>query len=152
LKESLIQDIHKIRTILKSFKKSDFHSGTNFYSCLNGFPAGCCGDTTNLLGLFIIKMYDKRCIYISATGLGKNKDLSHAWLSCDDYIIDITADQFNSIGYNLKPVIISKVSVFHAQFIKTKFYELNVDKLKYTPVYSVFERVILEMQQDERNI
>lgn len=84
--------------------------------------------------------------------MGKNKDLSHAWLSCDDYIIDITADQFNSIGYNLKPVIISKVSVFHAQFIKTKFYELNVDKLKYTPVYSVFERVILEMQQDERNI
>lgn len=148
MNDSLIRDIHKIRTILKSFKKSEFHSGTNFYNCRKGFPTGCCGDTTNLLGLFITEIYDKRCTYISARGLGNNKDTSHAWLSCDGYVIDITADQFNSIGYNLEPVIISKDSVFHTKFIQITPYELNVEKLRYTPISSVFKRITLEMKQD----
>jgi hypothetical protein len=150
LRESLVQDIFKIRNILESFERAEFHSGTSFYKCLNGFPAGCCGDTTNLLGLFLSQEHKKTCTYVSAQGLGKNRNLSHAWLVCDSYIIDITADQFNSQGYQLEPVIISKESIFHSNFISCKSKPLNVDRLRCSPVSSVFARVVMKMKNEVR--
>ncbi|EPR3583381.1 hypothetical protein ACU440_000528 [Vibrio alginolyticus] len=46
--------IHQIRDILASFEKSDFHSMTSFYHS-SGFPNGCCGDATDLLGLYLLQ-------------------------------------------------------------------------------------------------
>ncbi|EGQ9441053.1 hypothetical protein F1K75_18490 [Vibrio cholerae] len=146
MENSIINEIKKIRAVLESIDKSEFHSNTSFYQCLNGFPGGCCGDTSQLLGLFLKQNYDKDCTYISARGLGNNRDQSHAWLQCDGYIIDITADQFNSIGYNLDKVIISESSEFHENFSRVEKFKLNVDKLSRTPIPSVLNQVNERMQ------
>ncbi|MFA0511604.1 MULTISPECIES: hypothetical protein [unclassified Vibrio] len=141
MKDSIIMDIRKIRAALESFDKSDFHYNTSFYQCLNGFPSGCCGDTSNLLGLFLKNAYGKDSTYISGKGLGNNREQSHAWLVCDGYIIDITADQFNSIGYNLDKVIVSTSSDFHESFSRIDRHEINYDSLGKTPISGVLHKV-----------
>lgn len=148
MKQSIINDIYEIRDTLKSFDKADFHSNSSFYHCSSGFPAGCCGDTTNLLGLFLKQQYDKDTLYISASGLGDNSDQSHAWLLCDGIIIDITADQFNDLGYEVSPVIISEQSHFHTLFDDVVSYALNTSTLRETAVGSVLAKVMSKMSHN----
>lgn len=149
MKSHLINEIKIIRKTLQSFEKSDFHSNSSFYNCSRGFPAGCCGDTTKLLGLYLKQKYDISTEYVSATGLGDNQDQSHAWLICDGYIIDITADQFNDKGYAVSDVVIMKESNFHTLFENIDSYALNTETLKGTAVESALYKVINKIQACE---
>lgn len=142
LKQQIIDDIYAIRKALKSFERSDFHCESSFYNCSTGFPTGCCGDTTNLLGLYLKQKYDISTNYLSAKGLGNNPNLSHAWLVCDGFTIDITADQFNDIGYDVSDVIIMENSHFHTLFDNINSSALNADPLKGTAIDSVLCKVV----------
>lgn len=146
LEQHIIDDIYVIRKTLESFDKSDFHSNSSFYHCSTGFPTGCCGDTTNLLGLYLKQKYDISTEYVSATGLGDNQDQSHAWLTCGDFIVDITADQFNDKGYAVADVVIMKESHFHTLFDDIDSYALNTETLKGTAVESVLCKVINKIE------
>lgn len=145
----LINDIYEIRQILESFDKFDFHANSNFYHCSIGFPTGCCGDTTNLLGLYLKQRYDKNSEYISACGLGNKSNQSHVWLVCDGFIIDITADQFNAQGYDVARVIIAQESHFHTLFDRVDCHALNIESLNGTPVASVLGKVMRKISSNE---
>ncbi|TOL45735.1 hypothetical protein CGH96_22690, partial [Vibrio parahaemolyticus] len=57
------KEIHQIRDILASFEKSDFHSMTSFYHS-SAFPNGCCGDATDLLGLYLLQYHNLESEYV----------------------------------------------------------------------------------------
>lgn len=141
MRDSIISDIRKIRSALESFDKSDFPENTSFYQCKNGFPAGCCGDTSDLIGLYLKSSYGVHSEYVLGKGLGNNRNQTHAWLMCDGYIIDITADQFNSIGYNQECVIISQNSEFHESFSRFERHEINAKNLNRTSISDVLHEV-----------
>lgn len=133
-------DVSRIREILESFQKGNFHTDSSFFHSY-GFPVGCCGDITNLLGLYLKEEYGEDALYVEAQGLGDDREQSHAWLSLDGVLVDITGDQFNDIGYEVEPVVFSDVSPFHKLFHTVESYPINTDSLKGSPVAAVLSKV-----------
>ncbi|MCP4321928.1 MAG: hypothetical protein GY951_04155 [Psychromonas sp.] len=149
MKPQIINDIYLIREVLESFDKSDFDHHSSCYHSSTGFPLGCCADTTHLLGLFLKQRYNKSSQYVTAYGLGDRENQSHTWLICDEFIIDITADQFNNKGYDVMKVIVEKESLFHRLFDRVDCCTLNTESLEGTPVVSVLNKVISKMEDIE---
>lgn len=137
--------IYQIRKTLENFDKSDFDNATTFYHS-SGFPKGCCGDTTDLIGLYLLKFHGIESEYVCGEGLINNSYQYHAWLLCQGYIIDITADQFNDIGYNLPEVLIQVQSDFHDNFDTRTNNPISVEYLKDTNIPSVLSKVVSLMQ------
>ena len=133
-------EIVRLRASLENKSKNGFHWNTSFYH--SGFPKGCCGDSTDLLALHMKLKFNKCSSYCLGQGLKRNKSISHAWLMLDGYIIDITADQFNDLGYTNDPVIIEKHSEFHSLFHKTTINEIDTDKLVGTPIHHVLNSTL----------
>ncbi|MEN4633730.1 hypothetical protein ABEG70_01400 [Pantoea agglomerans] len=89
------------------------------------FPAGCCGDTCQILSYLIFKQF--RSLTLKRSGVYKphyiqderlRDDNSHAWLEIDSFIIDLTADQFNDRGFSNPAVMITQDDSFHKLFAK----------------------------------
>ncbi|MBU5313479.1 hypothetical protein KQI38_15765 [Tissierella carlieri] len=78
-------------------------------SCfLKNFPRGCCSDTCDLLSKFYASNGIKT-FYV----WGMYEERTHAWLKYEDYIIDITADQFLDVN---EKVIVTKDKGWHSKF------------------------------------
>jgi len=149
LKQQLINDIYEIRSVLESFEKFDFHANLSCHHSSTGFPLGCCGDTTNMLGLYLKQWHNKDTDYVFARGLGNSENQSHSWLICDGFIVDITADQFNNKGYQLADVIIAEESHFHTLFERVDTYPLKIDHFKGKPVSIVLHTVMSRMKSNQ---
>lgn len=78
---------------------------------LQSFPNGACGDASYLLAKYF---EDKGCGQFDYV-LGKRRPnfYSHAWLEKNRIIVDITADQFESIH---DPVLVTSDHSWHHQF------------------------------------
>lgn len=138
---AIVSDIHEIRLALESLEKKDFHCLTSFYQS-SGFPDGCCGDAANLVGLYLLQYHNVDSDYVCGCGLAGDPDQTHAWLHCDGYIIDITADQFNNDMYTLPSTIISKDSAFHKNFDECNSYPFSVDSLNKKGIPEVLSKVM----------
>jgi len=115
LPEQAIQDIHKIREALENIDQKSFPYPTSFN--LEKFPKGCCGDTIDLIGYYLLKHYNIDSYFITKKGWKKDPEVNHAWLQYEGAIIDLTADQFNDEhGLSLPPVIIERDSDLHKSF------------------------------------
>ena len=85
------------------------------------FPYGQCGNTSDLLAQFFIDNGIGPITYVSGTYYGNDLEdrWSHAWLSVDDLIIDITGDQFKyhkgPLTYDI-PVYIGPMTDFYRLF------------------------------------
>ena len=75
---------------------------------LQHFPNGSCGDASAILGQYLADSlnidFDYCCGFLDE---GANR-VSHAWLQNDDFIIDITADQFADIDIKIWVTLKSK--------------------------------------------
>lgn len=82
---------------------------------MSHFPKGACGDASLLLGTYMFENGLAGFEHVSGErGNSVNHSwVSHAWLSCGRWIVDITADQFNDA---LSAVIVSDSSEWHEQF------------------------------------
>ncbi|MFA0098179.1 hypothetical protein [Vibrio splendidus] len=145
MNKDIKHNIHQIRDILSGFEKPDFDSTTSFYFS-SGFPAGCCGDATDLLGLYLLKYHGLDSEYVCGLGIGDNSNLTHAWLVCQGYIIDITADQFSHYGYELPAVIIDKQSPFHELFDETTSRHTSIEDVEGTGISSVLAKVMSALE------
>jgi hypothetical protein len=74
---------------------------------LTDFPRGSCGDTADMLGMFLANVINVKTDYVSGWYLNQ----SHAWLTYMGLIIDITADQFGK-----SPVIVTTNSDWYDNF------------------------------------
>lgn len=81
----LLQIVTHFRTIMEN---DDIRQ---MYLPLNHFPLGACQDASIMLGAFLNEL-GFGTFYCA---LGENLDQkTHSWLENDEYLIDITADQF----------------------------------------------------------
>jgi len=80
------------------------------------YPSGCCGDTSNLLLQFL---YDNgiKSEYVNGSfyeDVGDHcRERSHAWLEIEDYIVDITADQFDDVS---EKAFVTQDKSWHSKF------------------------------------
>ncbi|MNE82602.1 hypothetical protein D3C80_1793370 [compost metagenome] len=58
---------------------------------MRGFPRGCCGVVSELLGDYLNAHFGLAIEYVC----GEQDGASHAWLEHDGIVIDITGDQFD---------------------------------------------------------
>jgi hypothetical protein len=58
---------------------------------IQGFPRGCCGITSQLMGDYFNTLGIGELFYVC----GMKEGASHAWLEVDGLIVDITGDQFS---------------------------------------------------------
>jgi hypothetical protein len=106
------QQIERIEEICMALRSEILRGEVNFINSEN-FPEGCCGNVSqDFLIHRLVAAGFKETVYVNGTSA---KYPSHGWLEYQDYIIDITADQFPEIT---EPVLIVKKeeSVFHKQF------------------------------------
>lgn len=74
----------------------------NFYG-LKNFPAGACGDISDLFIIYMQQEYSLNLEY----WIGYFEDeRSHAWMVLNDTCIDLTADQFNSVFGEYSEVVV----------------------------------------------
>lgn len=76
---------------------------------LRDFPTGACGDASLLLAKYL---QEKRC-GLAHYVLGERRGHRHAWLQLQEFVIDITADQFDD---QRAGIIVSLDSSWHASF------------------------------------
>ncbi|WP_421353406.1 hypothetical protein [Aeromonas veronii] len=74
------------------------------------FPAGTCGDISDILAEYLYKQGINDIDYVSGSA---DNQQSHAWLEVSRYIIDITADQFPDCS---DPVIVTDDHSWHQRF------------------------------------
>lgn len=64
---------------------------------LQSFPNGACGHASAILGQCLKDFLDIEFDYVAGKFKEKENFPSHAWLQNEDFIVDITADQFEDI-------------------------------------------------------
>lgn len=121
--EQLREQAAFVRQCLESLPKEKLarHNLTSIYQAYETFPAGCCGDLSAILALHLKDKFNFKSQLIQGRLLDFDLNMIHAWIQCEGYYIDITADQFNdrlSASEKLPKVIISKKedSAFHGRF------------------------------------
>ena len=116
--KSIIDLVWKFRQAIDNAKANrEF----NYKDRFSRFPTGCCDDTCDLLGKYLLRK-GIRTVQIQGTFRDGNPEhtTGHAWLQLDDgIIIDITGDQFryDKLFLNFhEPVYVGKKSEFHSLF------------------------------------
>jgi hypothetical protein len=101
--ESVKLEISKARLILEKFGREidPIYFGR--------FPAGCCGNTSDVLGKWLSSQGVVGLQYVQGT----RGQSSHGWLELNGIIIDITSDQFAD---GCGAVFFSSESAFHRSF------------------------------------
>jgi hypothetical protein len=97
------------------------------------FPQGSCGDATLLIAKFLQEKGHTGFVYV----LGMRNAGSHAWLSRDRLVVDITADQFEDQD---QPVIVVVDSQWHSAFDIDEDKQYPVDFEKYDSATAVMMR------------
>ncbi len=100
---------------------------------MRGFPRGCCGDASDLVGEYLLNAGYENIWYVCGTYYPDTEDedadflgrQSHAWISIgyptdtDSIVVDITGDQFQDSHeyefYN-EPVYVGTMDDFHGLF------------------------------------
>ena len=95
------------------------------------FPVGCCGDTADLIGEYLLNNGLTDLWYVSGIYYGESSDdesaigQTHAWISMgapceeDSLIIDITGDQFcgnSELECTVEEVYVGPMDRFHRLF------------------------------------
>ena len=115
------------------------------------FPNGLCGWVSIVLGAVLSNEFpDEMFFYVS----GMSGEMSHAWIEYYDYVIDITADQFQEVTEEVLIVQRSDSSL-HTRFEIEKSVRLNDEFLKYYLHYkeenSIYQEY-LKLKQLPRNV
>lgn len=97
-----IDELHellvKIRLVFESWSKTN-EGGVYIHE---NFPKACCGSSSDLLTYYLSKYHNQHNILYKMGMIGT---CCHAWIEVNGYSIDITADQFNKLGYNYPSII-----------------------------------------------
>ena len=129
-----IQEICKYATIFRKAIESAHYDGVfRGNPLMERFPHGSCGETSNLLGEYLLSKGIRDLYYVCGTHYPATGDeeadfygkQSHAWISIghpfdeDSLAVDITGDQFKDnpeYGYFDKPVFVGRRGRFHQLF------------------------------------
>jgi hypothetical protein len=101
--------VDQLRRIASAVREIlEHHAGETTDIMFRDFPRGTCGPTSELLGRYLTEAAGLDAQYIAAN---RSDGWSHAWVTVDGIIIDITADQFGQ-----EPIIVAANSDWHGQW------------------------------------
>jgi hypothetical protein len=84
-------------------------------SAFSGFPKGSCGPAAEIVGRILKEEAGYEGVYVCGyRHLQLKPSQSHAWYEVDDYIIDVTYDQFKGTG--LTGWVFRRGQGWHAEF------------------------------------
>lgn len=117
-----MKKISKLSELVLSFRnaiENAINNNENIFN--NSFPAGCCGDASDLLSQFLIDNDIGPIIYENRTYYSNNEDngKAHTWLIVYNLVVDITGDQFKNLNtplHNEIPVYIGPKNDFYNIF------------------------------------
>jgi hypothetical protein len=104
IQATLVNLVSLFRLAILRSRSSTLHLAT-----LQEFPRGACGDASLLLAKYLEVNNCGHSFYV----LGERHGQQHAWLQLEEFIIDITADQFDDQDAG---VIVTTESAWHASF------------------------------------
>lgn len=96
----------EFRAAIEQMEISEF-PGSSFFE---SFPSGCCSDTSELFAKYLSENGVKVEYVCGINECGQ----SHAWIELENYIIDLTADQFTDVS---SKITITQERIWHTQFM-----------------------------------
>lgn len=115
--EKLHELVLGFRRIMECLNPSDF-DGTSL--SVSKFPSACCDDSSQILAAYLSDNgFSGATLIRGEYGGNKGELKSHVWLDLGGVKIDITADQFNTSGYENPSVIMERKNVFLDTFETT---------------------------------
>jgi hypothetical protein len=105
--------IERLKETVSAFRKAIIDSMAELSSSVyfHKFPAGTCGDASDMLGRFLNERGEGTFEYVA----GQQGLQTHAWLEGHGLIVDITADQFPDVS---DPAIVTTDKSWHSQFVE----------------------------------
>ncbi|MFM5017902.1 hypothetical protein [Aeromonas veronii] len=115
--EKLHELVLDFRRVMECLNPSDF-DGTSLSA--SKFPSACCDDSSQILAAYLTDNGFSGATLIRGEYGGNEGELkSHVWLDLGGVKIDITADQFNTNGYENPSVIMARKNAFLETFETT---------------------------------
>ena len=102
---------------------------------MNRFPDDCCDDTADLFTHYLFHQFGIDSIRVDSSFYDDVLEITrgHSWQEIDDWVIDLTGDQFNKVPTVLikgPAVYVGKKGRFHKQFkIERKEYSCGIECL-----------------------
>ena len=144
-----MENIEKIRKLAVQIRNTIIKIGYDEFpdsDFLLEYPRGCCGDASNLLAKFL-RDNDIECEYV----WGMMGQQSHAWLECDDLIVDITADQFPEIK---EKILVTTDRFWHKKFkgqIRSDGDFENFQSYNKIRLTNIYRNILLRISQEKDN-
>lgn len=95
--------------LVKFIEKTDVR---NRPICLKEFPSGACGDYSLILHTYLFRL-GVPSLYVRASDLDEQSNLTHCWVEVDGVIVDATIIQFDQ---SAPAVFIGQDSPWHRRF------------------------------------
>ncbi len=135
--------MEELTRIAKSFREAFETVGRSFnFGFFPYFPEGCCTWASIFIGNFLKEEHNLQAKRVFSKS-------NHEWTFVNNYIVDITADQFcNSIS----SVIVEKESKWHSQlgileiddYFPVSQYDMSHEKYKVSDIYKTIKFKVLE--------
>lgn len=111
----ILEKSKKFREVVLAIPRSTFPWDSSLGA--SQFPEACCGDASRILATYLYSELGIICNYVLGQNGGMDNEIgSHAWLEFESMVIDVTADQFNSRGYNLGDVYVGPRTEWYESF------------------------------------
>jgi len=94
----------EFREAIEKLNESEITNSKHFLR----FPRGCCGDASDLLAKYLLSKGIE-----TSYDWGMYNGQSHGWLVYHNYLIDITADQFDEIN---EKVVVTNDATWYLKF------------------------------------
>ncbi len=101
-------DLSELRRLAVAVREILEGNQENHDVVFENFPSGACGVTAELLARYFVEALGIDAMYVGAE---RDDGWTHAWITIDGVIVDITADQFGQ-----EPVIVTENSDWHDQW------------------------------------
>ena len=122
-----MKDIYGIATAYRAaIMEAKHNKEFDIRDRMSNFPGGCCDDSCDLLAHYLYAEHGIHTRQKNGTYRDNNpyNTMNHAWLvTCDNTIIDITADQFEFVSGYAERVYVGKENSFYKHLERQQFYE-----------------------------
>ena len=104
------------------------------------YPSGTCGDTSTIVAVCLAENGYPEFTYISGErgSLEDGNWTSHTWLETENFVIDLTARQFDDGPTEL---MIQKGSAFHTSFSNLSSRQITRDDLASSNLMLLYDRI-----------
>ena len=121
-KSDLLREAKQFRKAIEKAKDADEFAPKDFEpERMNEFPNDCCDDTADLFTHYLFHKFGIESIRVDSFFYDDVLEITrgHSWQEINDWVIDLTGDQFDNVPAILikgPAVYVGRMGKFHQQF------------------------------------